>query len=127
MNLRISITMRSAVVTGAGIRAASLSAEAERCGLAFTDFDMQTRFCFTFHISYYIRYMEGERMASTVKAYKGMGMEGSVAHWYDRTTRKDMPEFKVLAARIAAMVAPAATVLEVAPGPGFLSIELARR
>jgi ubiquinone/menaquinone biosynthesis C-methylase UbiE len=38
-----------------------------------------------------------------------------------------MPEFRALAARIAAMVPPAGAVLEVAPGPGFLSIELARR
>jgi len=66
-------------------------------------------------------------MNSTVKAYKGMGMEGSVARWYDRTTRKDLPEIKALAARIAAMLPAAATVLEVAPGPGFLSIELAKR
>jgi ubiquinone/menaquinone biosynthesis C-methylase UbiE len=68
-----------------------------------------------------------ENMTSTMKAYKGMGMEGGIARWYDRTTRKDMPEFKALAARIAAIVPPAGAVLEVAPGPGFLSIELARR
>lgn len=66
-------------------------------------------------------------MAATIKAYKGMGMEGGVARWYDRTTRKDMPEFRTLAARIAGIVPPAGTVLEVAPGPGFLSIEMARR
>lgn len=66
-------------------------------------------------------------MTSTVKAYKGMGMEGGVARWYDRTTRKDMPEIKALAARIAAAVPTGATVLEVAPGPGFLAIELAKR
>jgi len=66
-------------------------------------------------------------MASTIKAYRGLGMEGGVARWYDRTTRRDMPEFRALAARIAAAVPPAAQVLEVAPGPGFLSIELARR
>jgi ubiquinone/menaquinone biosynthesis C-methylase UbiE len=65
-------------------------------------------------------------MTSALKAYKGMGMEGSMARWYDRTTRKDMPEFKALATRIAAFTGPEATVLEVAPGPGFLSIELAR-
>ncbi len=65
--------------------------------------------------------------AATVKAYKGMSMEGSLARWYDRTTRKDLPEIQALAARIAAHVRPHATVLEVAPGPGFLSIELARR
>ncbi|MGA8939300.1 MAG: class I SAM-dependent methyltransferase [Acidobacteriaceae bacterium] len=66
-------------------------------------------------------------MAATLKAYKGMSMEGSIAHWYDRTTRKDMPEVRALAARIAAIVPAAGNVLEIAPGPGFLSIELARR
>jgi ubiquinone/menaquinone biosynthesis C-methylase UbiE len=71
--------------------------------------------------------MEEKQMNTTVKAYKGMGMEGSTARWYDRTTRKDMPEFKALALRIAAVVPPGGAVLEVAPGPGFLSIELAKR
>jgi ubiquinone/menaquinone biosynthesis C-methylase UbiE len=71
--------------------------------------------------------MEGEQMTSSMKAYKGMGMEGAVARWYDRTTRKGMPEIKALARRIGVVVPPAATILEVAPGPGFLSIELARR
>jgi ubiquinone/menaquinone biosynthesis C-methylase UbiE len=66
-------------------------------------------------------------MTSAVKAYKGLGMEGGVARWYDRTTRKDMTEIRQLAARIAALVPPGGTVLEVAPGPGFLSIELAKR
>jgi ubiquinone/menaquinone biosynthesis C-methylase UbiE len=66
-------------------------------------------------------------MAATIKAYKGMGMEGSTARWYDRTTRKDLPEFRSLAQRIASALPPAAQVLEVAPGPGFLSIELAKR
>jgi ubiquinone/menaquinone biosynthesis C-methylase UbiE len=66
-------------------------------------------------------------MASTVKAYKGLGMEGGIARWYDRTTRKDMPEVKRLAARIAAYVPAGGSVLEIAPGPGFLSIELAKR
>jgi ubiquinone/menaquinone biosynthesis C-methylase UbiE len=66
-------------------------------------------------------------MTTTVKAYKGMGMEGSTARWYDRTTRKDLPEIKELALRVAAAVPPGGEVLEVAPGPGFLSIELAKR
>jgi ubiquinone/menaquinone biosynthesis C-methylase UbiE len=70
--------------------------------------------------------MEGKAM-TTVKAYKGMGMEGSVARWYDRTTRKDTPEIKALAARIGSLVPAAGSILEVAPGPGFLSIELAKR
>jgi ubiquinone/menaquinone biosynthesis C-methylase UbiE len=66
-------------------------------------------------------------MTATARAYKGLGMEGTTARWYDRTTRKDLPEFQTLAVRIAAAIPPAAEVLEVAPGPGFLSIELARR
>ncbi|HTX24187.1 MAG TPA: methyltransferase domain-containing protein [Steroidobacteraceae bacterium] len=66
-------------------------------------------------------------MTAAAKAYKGMGMEGSLARWYERTTRKDLPEFQALAARIAAHVPARGAVLEVAPGPGFLSIELARR
>lgn len=60
------------------------------------------------------------------KAYKGMGMEGSVARWYEKTTRKDMSEYTRLARRIDAVLPQESSVLEVAPGPGFLSIELAR-
>jgi ubiquinone/menaquinone biosynthesis C-methylase UbiE len=66
-------------------------------------------------------------MTANTKAYKGMGMEGSVARWYDRTTRKDMSEFQELAARIAGMAPVGGEVLEVAPGPGLLSIEMAKR
>lgn len=62
-----------------------------------------------------------------MKAYRGIGMEGAMARWYDKTTRRDAPEFIRLAARIAAIVPGSAAVLEVAPGPGFLSIELAKR
>jgi len=64
---------------------------------------------------------------ATAKAYKGMGMEGSIARWYDRTTRKGMPDIRALADRIAARLPAGATILEIAPGPGFLSIELAKR
>jgi ubiquinone/menaquinone biosynthesis C-methylase UbiE len=60
------------------------------------------------------------------KAYKGMGMEGSVARWYEKTTRKDMDEFRRLALRFAGMLPAGGDVLEVAPGPGFLSIEMAK-
>jgi ubiquinone/menaquinone biosynthesis C-methylase UbiE len=66
-------------------------------------------------------------MTTILKAYKGMGMEGGIARWYDKTTRKDMPAVRELAAKIAAMAPAGGTVLEVAPGPGFLSIELAKR
>lgn len=66
-------------------------------------------------------------MTATVqKGYKGMGMEGSVARWYDKTTRKDMPEFRKLAERLRAVLPDGSDVLELAPGPGFLSIEMAK-
>jgi ubiquinone/menaquinone biosynthesis C-methylase UbiE len=64
--------------------------------------------------------------ATTVKPYRGMGMEGSIARWYEKTTRKDMEEFRKLAARLEAMLPAGGDILEVAPGPGFLAIELAK-
>lgn len=60
------------------------------------------------------------------KAYKGMGMEGWVAKWYTATTRKDLAEFQNLAKNVAAELPSRSRILEVAPGPGFLSVELAR-
>jgi ubiquinone/menaquinone biosynthesis C-methylase UbiE len=60
------------------------------------------------------------------KAYKGMGMEGGIARWYAKLTHKDMDEFKALARRMAEGLPPGASVLEVAPGPGYFSIELAK-
>jgi ubiquinone/menaquinone biosynthesis C-methylase UbiE len=38
-----------------------------------------------------------------------------------------MPEFQALAARIGALISAHGSILEIAPGPGFLSIELAKR
>jgi ubiquinone/menaquinone biosynthesis C-methylase UbiE len=61
-----------------------------------------------------------------VKAYKGRGMEGRTARWYAKITRKNLPDFRVLAAQLAARLPEGAKILEVAPGPGYLSIELAK-
>ena len=63
----------------------------------------------------------------TAKAYKGWGMEGPVARWYAKTTRKDLGKFPALAQRMAEGLPGDARVLEVAPGPGYFSIELAKR
>jgi ubiquinone/menaquinone biosynthesis C-methylase UbiE len=60
------------------------------------------------------------------KAYRGIGMEGFIARWYASNTRKGMAEFETLARRVANEIAPGARVLEVAPGPGYLAIELAK-
>jgi ubiquinone/menaquinone biosynthesis C-methylase UbiE len=60
------------------------------------------------------------------KGYKGWGMEGPLARWYARNTGKRMEPFKKEAQEIAQEVPSGAAVLEVAPGPGYLAIELAR-
>jgi ubiquinone/menaquinone biosynthesis C-methylase UbiE len=61
------------------------------------------------------------------KGYKGIGMEGRMAFWYARNTAKDMEEFRSLAARLARKLRSDSRILEVAPGPGYLAIELAKR
>jgi ubiquinone/menaquinone biosynthesis C-methylase UbiE len=53
-------------------------------------------------------------------------MEGMIATWYAKNTSKSIAEFRDLAKRIAAEARPGGCVLEVAPGPGYLAIELAR-
>jgi ubiquinone/menaquinone biosynthesis C-methylase UbiE len=60
------------------------------------------------------------------KAYKGIGMEGFTAKWYASLTRKSLEDFKALARRVAQDLPPTARVLEVAPGPGYFAIELAK-
>jgi ubiquinone/menaquinone biosynthesis C-methylase UbiE len=65
-------------------------------------------------------------MARTQKPYKGPAMEGRIASWYARNTKGDA-RFRGCADDIAASVAGGARVLEVAPGPGYLAIERARR
>ena len=60
------------------------------------------------------------------KAYKGFGMEGFTARWYASLTGKSLNEFKSLAQRVAREVPPGGHVLEVAPGPGYFAIELAK-
>jgi ubiquinone/menaquinone biosynthesis C-methylase UbiE len=60
------------------------------------------------------------------KGYKGLGMEGPIARWYARITLKDLEEVRRLAGSLAERVAPGGDVLEVAPGPGYLAIELAK-
>ena len=58
------------------------------------------------------------------KGYKGVGMEGFIANWYARQTAKDMERFRGLALRLESQITRDSRVLEVAPGPGYLAIEL---
>ena len=64
--------------------------------------------------------------ANAPKGYKGAGMEGWVARWYARTRGKDMEEFRRQAKSVAERLHHRCEVLEVAPGPGFFAIELAK-
>jgi ubiquinone/menaquinone biosynthesis C-methylase UbiE len=61
------------------------------------------------------------------KAYRGLGMEGAIATWYTKNTGRDLSRFEKTARLVAERVRPGSDVLEVAPGPGYLAIELARR
>ena len=63
---------------------------------------------------------------ASVKAYKGIGMEGWIAKWYAANTRKRLEDFRALARRVAGQLAPGSKVLELAPGPGYFAIELAK-
>jgi ubiquinone/menaquinone biosynthesis C-methylase UbiE len=60
------------------------------------------------------------------KGYKGVGMNGIVASWYAKNTQKNMAGYRRGAQQVAEMAPAEATILELAPGPGYLAIELAR-
>jgi ubiquinone/menaquinone biosynthesis C-methylase UbiE len=60
--------------------------------------------------------------------FKGPEMEGPVARWYARVrgTRSQIEAYRKQAADLTAGLADGAAVLEVAPGPGYFAIEIAR-
>ncbi|MCL5995632.1 MAG: class I SAM-dependent methyltransferase [Chloroflexi bacterium] len=63
---------------------------------------------------------------TTTKAYKGIAMEGVIATWYAKTTRNDLQRHKGMAAQMVKKIPPGGRVLEIAPGPGYFCIELAK-
>ena len=63
---------------------------------------------------------------TTTKAYKGLPMEGMIAKWYAQTTFKDLKRHKGMAKRLVEKIPERGKVLEIAPGPGYFSIELAK-
>jgi ubiquinone/menaquinone biosynthesis C-methylase UbiE len=60
------------------------------------------------------------------RPHRDRGIEGRMATWYAANTGKSVQPFQELARRIAIQLPQDGRVLEVAPGPGYLSIELAR-
>ena len=65
--------------------------------------------------------------ANMDKGYKGIGMEDRIAAWYARNTARDISDFSAPAQRVTATLPAGSRILEVAPGPGSLAIEIARR
>jgi ubiquinone/menaquinone biosynthesis C-methylase UbiE len=58
---------------------------------------------------------------------KDIAIEGIAARWYDNNTRKHrLAEMKSYAKEVANQIQDGCSVLEVAPGPGYLAIELAK-
>jgi ubiquinone/menaquinone biosynthesis C-methylase UbiE len=62
------------------------------------------------------------------KGYRGMAMEGSIARWYARTrgSESQISMWRRQAQELTQGLPDHAKVLEVAPGPGYFAIELAR-
>jgi ubiquinone/menaquinone biosynthesis C-methylase UbiE len=62
------------------------------------------------------------------KGYKGVGMEGFIARWYTKTrgSASQIAGWRAQAAEMARDLRDGADILEVAPGPGYFAIELAR-
>jgi ubiquinone/menaquinone biosynthesis C-methylase UbiE len=70
--------------------------------------------------------VQANKMTGRTKAYKGLAMEGVIASWYARNTSRDLDRFREAARKVAERVPPGGRVLEVAPGPGYLAIEIAK-
>jgi ubiquinone/menaquinone biosynthesis C-methylase UbiE len=64
--------------------------------------------------------------AGKLKPFRGIGMEGFIANWYAKNTAADIDDFRRTAQMIARRLVSGAHVLEIAPGPGYLAIELAK-
>jgi ubiquinone/menaquinone biosynthesis C-methylase UbiE len=62
-----------------------------------------------------------------IRRFKDMGITGSFSRWYDKNTHENrITEMQEYAKETAKHLNENASVLEVAPGPGYLSIELAK-
>lgn len=62
-----------------------------------------------------------------IRRFKDMSITGAFARWYDKNTRENrIAEMRLYAKEVASHLNEKANVLEAAPGPGYLSIELAK-
>jgi ubiquinone/menaquinone biosynthesis C-methylase UbiE len=66
-------------------------------------------------------------MMKQQRRFKDLGIEGMTARWYDNNARKSrLTEMKEYAKEASKYLHDGCSVLEVAPGPGYLAIELAK-
>lgn len=64
--------------------------------------------------------------ARTGKGYRGPAMEGRGARWYAANVGRDRQRLAEQAAEVLAYAPDRGDLLEIAPGPGYLSVEMAR-
>ena len=66
-------------------------------------------------------------MMKQQRRFKDLGIEGATARWYDNNTRKSrLTEMKEYAKEASKYLHDGCSVLEVASGPGYLAIEIAK-
>src|SRR5262245_14531482 len=68
--------------------------------------------------------MSATMLPRSTKGYRGLAMEGIIARWYARNTATR--DHRATAELVAARAKSGGRILEVAPGPGYLAIELAK-
>jgi ubiquinone/menaquinone biosynthesis C-methylase UbiE len=64
--------------------------------------------------------------AALKRGYKGLPLKGRLAKWYARNTANNLNQYRMAAQRVAAQLPGGSHVLEVAPGPGYFAVELAK-
>lgn len=66
-------------------------------------------------------------MMKLLRRFQDLGIGGITAHWYDNNTKRSrLEEMNAYAKEVAKHIQDGCCVLEVAPGPGYLAIELAK-
>lgn len=63
---------------------------------------------------------------ATVRAQKGPPMEGFVASWYAKITKGEARHYRRCALGVAERVPAGGAILDLAAGPGYLAIEIAK-
>lgn len=63
---------------------------------------------------------------TTTRAHKGPAMEGFMASWYAKITKGEAREYRRCAESVAGRVPAGGSILDLAAGPGYLAVELAK-